>query len=191
MSFSESENEESFINLSVYLHNLSRTNHRSYTNIKIDVIDRFQIYFVAIGCVVSCLLHVIFIGSVSLRGDHLNIMFITVSMNGNNMTLHIAFSLGMINNVDFCTWFLMRLKEAFREGREVLFITNMDDVTNFCIGQDLCLDDIQLIYHVYFEQNLCQLTHDAHEVLVNIGHAKWARTYFPNIRWNILKIDIP
>nr|KAJ0185651.1 hypothetical protein LSAT_V11C900467480 [Lactuca sativa] len=34
--------EESFNNLSVYLHNLRRTNTHTYTHIKIDLMDRFE-----------------------------------------------------------------------------------------------------------------------------------------------------
>nr|KAJ0223574.1 hypothetical protein LSAT_V11C200080150 [Lactuca sativa] len=42
-----------------------------------------------------------------------------------------------------------------------------------------------------FQQTFDRLTHDAHEVLANIGHTKWTRAYFPNICWNIINIDIP
>nr|KAJ0186369.1 hypothetical protein LSAT_V11C900466050 [Lactuca sativa] len=42
-----------------------------------------------------------------------------------------------------------------------------------------------------FQQTLCRLTHDTREVFVNIGHAKWARPYFPNICWNVMNIDSP
>nr|KAJ0197340.1 hypothetical protein LSAT_V11C700371870 [Lactuca sativa] len=43
--------EESFTNLQVYLFNLQRTNHHCYTSIKTDVMGRFQLCFMAIGCV--------------------------------------------------------------------------------------------------------------------------------------------
>nr|KAJ0218673.1 hypothetical protein LSAT_V11C300149380 [Lactuca sativa] len=52
---------------------------------------------------------------------------------GVTQTLLIAFGLAMKNNLYCCTWFLMRLKEALRQGREVSFITNMDDVVSSCI----------------------------------------------------------
>nr|KAJ0208661.1 hypothetical protein LSAT_V11C400166190 [Lactuca sativa] len=209
MSFSESEHKESFTNLSVYLHNHRWTNLHSCTNIKIDVMDLFQLH-----TFIGCLLLVIFICSMHLRGDYLNTMFILVVMDVNNQTLPIAFGLGMVNNVDSFTWFLiipsltipqiqhlMRLKEALGEGKEVSFITNMDNVINFCIGW--VFPDS---YHGYtcksvfiymrrrvggnrtleplfwmtsnsyimfdYEQNFRRLTHDAREVLVNIDHAK-------------------
>nr|KAJ0223717.1 hypothetical protein LSAT_V11C200068480 [Lactuca sativa] len=60
-------------------------------------------------------------------------MFVAVAINGNNHTLPIAFGLAVENNLYYCTWFLMRLKEALIQGREVLFITTMDDVVSSCI----------------------------------------------------------
>nr|KAJ0200538.1 hypothetical protein LSAT_V11C600310250 [Lactuca sativa] len=48
-----------------------------------------------------------------------------------------SIGLGVANNLDSCTWFLMRLKEALKEGREVSFITNMDDVISSSICQEL------------------------------------------------------
>nr|KAJ0192053.1 hypothetical protein LSAT_V11C800407050 [Lactuca sativa] len=45
-----------------------------------------------------------------------------------------------------------------------------------------------LFFHAYksytlsdFQHIFCRLNHDACKVLANIGHAKWARAYFPNI----------
>nr|KAJ0188970.1 hypothetical protein LSAT_V11C800427210 [Lactuca sativa] len=125
MSFSKSEHEESFNNLHVYLYNLRRTNSHSYTYIKTDVMDHFQVCFVAIGCVlhafIGCLLSVVFIGSVYLREYHLNTMFVAVAIDENNQTLPIAFGMAEENNIDCCTWFLMKLKE-------LSFVTNIDDV---------------------------------------------------------------
>lgn len=62
-------------------------------------------------------------------------MFIMVAMDRNNETMSIAFCLVVANNVKFYMWFLMRLKEDLRDTREVLFITNIDDVITFSIGQ--------------------------------------------------------
>ncbi|XP_023729221.2 uncharacterized protein LOC111876892 [Lactuca sativa] len=224
MSFSYNDHEESFTNLHVYLHNIQRTNPHSYTYIKTNVLDRFQLCFVAIRCVINtflgCMLPVIFIGSVRIRGEYLNAVFVAVAMDGNNNTTPIAFGIGVANNVNSCTWFLMRLKDAIGEGREVAFITNMDDTTSSCIGQ-VFLDAYHgyssksvLIYFrlrvgqstnldyfffcvckayttQYFQQSFSKLSYDAHEVLANIGNMKWAWAYFPNIRWNVLNINIP
>nr|KAJ0206877.1 hypothetical protein LSAT_V11C500248930 [Lactuca sativa] len=150
--------------------------------------------------------------SFCLRGDYLNTMFV--------VTLPIAFGMAMENNLDYCTWFLTRLKEALGVAREVSLITNMDDVVSFCICHAfpyshhgdtsksvfmymciICISSrileplLWLASKSYtmcnFEQNVLQLTYDEHEVLVNIGYAKWARSYFPNIHWNVLNIDIP
>nr|KAJ0187117.1 hypothetical protein LSAT_V11C900459790 [Lactuca sativa] len=80
-------------------------------SIQTNAMDRFQVCFLAIGCVfhafIGCLIPAIFIGSVCLRRDYLKEMF-------------------------------KRLKEALEEGREVSFITNMDDVISPFIGQ--CAD---------------------------------------------------
>lgn len=81
---------------------------------------------------IGCYRSVIFTGSVCLRGDYLNIVFIVVVMDGNNQALPIEFGIGATNNVDPCTWFLMSLHEALRKGREVPFITNMDDAISSC-----------------------------------------------------------
>nr|KAJ0212118.1 hypothetical protein LSAT_V11C400160800 [Lactuca sativa] len=81
------------------------------------------------------MLPVIFIGSVCIRGEYLNSMFVAVDMDGNNNTMQIAFCIGVANNVNSCTWFLMRLKDAIGEGREVAFITNMDDTISSFVGQ--------------------------------------------------------
>nr|KAJ0224355.1 hypothetical protein LSAT_V11C100030640 [Lactuca sativa] len=107
-----------------------------------------------------------------------------------------------------------------RQGWELSFITNMDDVVSSCI-EHLFPD----FYHGYtfksvfkymrtrgvsdrtlqplfwmtsnsynasdFEENFRWLTLDAREMLANIGHAKWVRAYFPNIRWNVVNINVP
>nr|KAJ0188878.1 hypothetical protein LSAT_V11C900471730 [Lactuca sativa] len=131
----------------------------------------------------------------------------------------IAFGMTMKNNTDCCIWFVMKLKESLGEGREVSFTSNVDDVVSSCIGQ-VFLDTYHgytsksvfmythrrvsrnrtleplfwMTSNSYimsdFEQNFCRLTHDAREVLVNICHVKYARFYFPNIRWKVLIIDI-
>ncbi|CAI9268853.1 unnamed protein product [Lactuca saligna] len=62
--------------------------------------------------------------NVRIRGDYLNSMFVAVAMDGNNNTTPIAFGIGVTNNVNSCTWFLMRLKDAIGEGSEVVFITD-------------------------------------------------------------------
>nr|KAJ0223280.1 hypothetical protein LSAT_V11C200095920 [Lactuca sativa] len=114
-----------------------RTNTHTYTHIKTDLMDHFKACYVVIGRVVhafiSCFLYVIFIRSVSLRGDSLKTMFVAVAIDGNNHILPIAFGLAMENNPYRFTWFLIRLREALRHGREALFITNMDDVVSSCI----------------------------------------------------------
>nr|KAJ0189129.1 hypothetical protein LSAT_V11C800396290 [Lactuca sativa] len=192
----------------------------TYTHIKTDLMDRFEACFVAIGWVIHaficCFLSVIFIGSVHLREDYLKTMFGTVAINRNNQTLPIEFGMAVENNLYYCIWFLMRLREALRHGREVSFITDMNDVVSSCIEHvfpdsyhgytskiyahkrriwqnitTFVLNDIQLITMSDFEENICRLTPDAREILTNIGHAKWARVYFPNIRWNVVNIDVP
>ncbi|KAL7595891.1 hypothetical protein Lser_V15G30488 [Lactuca serriola] len=141
-------------------------------------------------------------------------------MDGNNNTTPISFGIGVANNVNSCTWFLMRLKDAIREGREVAFITNMDDTISSCVGQvfpdayDGYSSKSVLIYcrlrigqstnldYLFFrvckayttqefQQSFSKLSHAAREVLANIGNTKWAHAYFPNIRWNVLNINIP
>nr|KAJ0194980.1 hypothetical protein LSAT_V11C700351690 [Lactuca sativa] len=204
MSFSESRHEESFNNLSVYIHNLRQTNPHAYTHIKTDLMDRFETCFMAIGWIVhafiGCFLPVILIGNVPLRREYLKTMFIAVAINENNQTLNIAFVLVVENNLYCCIWFVIRLRKALRQ----------DNVVSSCIEHvfpkflSLCvqvyvhkrrlwqnittfvLDDIQLIY-----QNFRRLTPDAREMLANIGHAKWERAYFPNIRWNVVNINVP
>nr|KAJ0191657.1 hypothetical protein LSAT_V11C800435790 [Lactuca sativa] len=191
--------------------------------------NRFEVRFVAIGWVgdifvfytfllsmhYRLLLHVIFIVSVPLRGDYLKTMFVAVAIDENNQILPIAFGLAVKNNLYCCTWFLMRLREALRQGGEVSFITNMNDVVSSCI-EHVFLNS----YHGYtsksmfkymctrgvscrklkplfwmnnvsdFEENIHRLTPDAREMLANIGHAKWERAYFPNICWNVVNIDV-
>nr|KAJ0210053.1 hypothetical protein LSAT_V11C400182870 [Lactuca sativa] len=224
MSFSYYDHEENFTNLPVYLHNIQRTNPHIYTFIKTYVLDRFELCFVAIRCVINTFLRsmllVIFIGSVRIRGESLNSMFVAIDMDGNNNTTPIAFGIVVANNVNPCTCFLMRLKDAIREGREVAFITNMDDTISSFVGQVF-----HEAYHGYssmsvliycrlrigqstnldysffrackayttqdFEKSFSKLSHVAREVLANIGKTKWSRAYFPNIRWNVLNINIP
>nr|KAJ0202608.1 hypothetical protein LSAT_V11C500249720 [Lactuca sativa] len=128
MSFFDAEHEEPFNNLPIYLQNLRRTNSQTHTHIKMDLMDRFQSCFLAIGWVVhaflNCFLPVIFICSVRLRGDYLKTMFVVVAKDGNNLAFPIAFGMAVENNFVSCTWFLLRLKEILRQGREVAFISN-------------------------------------------------------------------
>nr|KAJ0189984.1 hypothetical protein LSAT_V11C800391450 [Lactuca sativa] len=209
MNFYDTEHEESFNNLLVYLHNLRRTNLLTHTHIKKDLMDRFQSCFLAIRWVVhvfiNCFLPVIFIGSVRLRGDYLKTMFVAVAKDGNNLTFPIAFGMTVENNLVSCTWFLMSLGQ----GSLVAFISNMDNVDSSCIDHVSTYS-----YHGY----TCKSAHrylrtrvgsgrsletllwitlkaytirDAREVLTNIGHPKWARAYVPIIHWNVLDMEVP
>ena len=76
-------------------------------------------------------------------------MSVVVAINRNNQTLPIAFGIAVENNFYCCTWFLIRLREALRHGREVLFITNIDDVVNSCI-EHVFPDS----YHGYTSKNV-------------------------------------
>nr|KAJ0201852.1 hypothetical protein LSAT_V11C600324940 [Lactuca sativa] len=159
--------------------------------------NRLSVYLYNVHAFICCFLHVIFIYSVHLRGDHLKTMFIAVVINENNQTIHIAFALAMENKS-------LLLYMVPYEGREVSFITNIDDVVSSYI-EHVFSDS----YHGYtsksvfkymrtrgvsgrtlqplfwmtsgsytmsdFEENFRRLTPDAHETLANIGHAKWAR----------------
>nr|KAJ0226363.1 hypothetical protein LSAT_V11C100014900 [Lactuca sativa] len=71
-------------------------------------------------------------------------MFIAVVIDEKTQTLPTIFYLGMTNNIDYCIWFLMRLKEALRDAREVSFIINMDNVITSSLGQLF-----PNFYHVY------------------------------------------
>nr|KAJ0209739.1 hypothetical protein LSAT_V11C400168100 [Lactuca sativa] len=131
-------------------------------------------------------------------------MFVVVAMDGNNQTLHTTFGMGVTNNVDSCTWFLMRLKEVLREGREVSFITNMDNVISSCIRQvfhdsyhGYCCKSVFMYPRTIIGGNK-QLEHFFFAAcrsytmcLPTSVMRKWARLYFYNIRWNVMNIDIP
>nr|KAJ0190039.1 hypothetical protein LSAT_V11C800450960 [Lactuca sativa] len=168
MSFSYNDHEESFANLHVYLHNIQRINPNSYTYIKTDVLDRFQLCFVAIRCV------------------YLNSIFVAAAMDGNNNTTPIAFGIGVSNNVNSSTWFLIRLKDAIREGREVALITDMDDTISSYVGQ--VFRDAYMFFRACkayttqdFQQSFSKLSHATREFLANIGNKKWTQAYFLNI----------
>nr|KAJ0192438.1 hypothetical protein LSAT_V11C800395340 [Lactuca sativa] len=226
MSFSDSVHEEIFNNLPVYLYNLRQTNLHTHTHIKMDLMDRFQSFFLAIGWVVHAFVNyclpVLYIGSVRLRGDYLKTMFVVVAVAkyGNNLTIPIAFGMAVENNVVSSTWSITRLKECLREGKEVVFISNMYDVVDSCIDNfftDSYHGYTCTIVHKYlhtrvgseksietlfwitlksytmstFEQKFSRLCIDAREVLTNIGHPKWARAYFPDIRSNVLNMEVP
>nr|KAJ0208352.1 hypothetical protein LSAT_V11C500297520 [Lactuca sativa] len=126
MSFSDNERKESFTNLHVYLHNLGRTDNHSYMNIKINVMDCFQLCFAAIGCCP-------FKSGLPTYNVH------RVVMNGNNHIVPIPFSLSMANKIHYFTWFSMMLKEALRDAREVSFINNMNDVITSSLAKSVKL----------------------------------------------------
>nr|KAJ0221734.1 hypothetical protein LSAT_V11C200083050 [Lactuca sativa] len=132
-------------------------------------------------CIHRMLLPVIFICSVPLRGDYLKTMFVAVVIDRNNQTLPIAFGLVVENNLYYYTWFLMRLKEALTQGKEVVFITNMDNVISSCIEHvflilimSILLKNITTLFWMIsnsntmsdFEENFCRLTPDAHSTLM-------------------------
>lgn len=94
---------------------------------------------------------IIFIGNVRLRGNYLNIMFLAVAIDKNNHPLPIAFGQGVENNINSCTWFLMRFKEALEEGSEVTFLTNMDDSISSCIA------DVSLILIMAIILKVCSI----------------------------------
>lgn len=87
-----------------------------------------------VNAFIGCMLHVIFIGGVCIRGDYLNTMFVAVAVIGNNNAITIEFSIDVEVNIESCTWFLMRLNDDIREGREVTFVSNKDDVISSLIG---------------------------------------------------------
>lgn len=89
-------------------------------------------------------IHRLFVACYNLRGGYLQIMFIAVVIDEKTQTLPTIFYLGMTNNIDYCIWFLMRLKEALRDAREVSFIINMDNVITSSLGQLF-----PNFYHVY------------------------------------------
>nr|KAJ0212452.1 hypothetical protein LSAT_V11C400194230 [Lactuca sativa] len=66
----------------------------------------------------------------------------------------IGFGLAVENNLDCCTWFLMRLKESLEEAREVSFITNIDDVVSSCIDHVF-----PNLYHVYNSKTMLIYMH--------------------------------
>nr|KAJ0201467.1 hypothetical protein LSAT_V11C600315120 [Lactuca sativa] len=173
-----------------------------------------------INAFLGCMLPVIFIGIVRIRGEYLNSMFVAVVMDGNNNTTPITFGIGVTNNVNSCTWILMRLKDAIGEGREVAFIINMDDIVSSFVGQvfpdtyhgyssksvliycSLRIGQSTNLDYLFFrackayttqdfQKPFSKLSYDAREVLANIGKTKWAQAYFPNIHWNVLNINIP
>nr|KAJ0202328.1 hypothetical protein LSAT_V11C600335870 [Lactuca sativa] len=124
---------------------------------------------------------------VYLRGDCLYKMFTIVAMHENNRVYIIlsSFCMGVTNHVDSCTWFLMRLNEAFSNAREVLFITNIYDVITSSLGH-VFHDSYHEYYcknvaiHVHrrvgrnrtFKKTFCRLTLTICEVLTNIDNAK-------------------
>nr|KAJ0210404.1 hypothetical protein LSAT_V11C400197430 [Lactuca sativa] len=167
---------------------------------------------VMVHAFIGCFLLVIFIGSVPRRGEYIKTMFAVVDIDGNIQTLPIVFGLAVEYNLYRCTWFLKRLREALRQGRELSFIANMDEhvfldsylgdtsksVFKYMSIRDVSDRTLQLLLSMTsnsyivsdFEENFRRLTPDAHEMFANIGNAKWARAYFPNIRWNLFNIDV-
>nr|KAJ0190084.1 hypothetical protein LSAT_V11C800402970 [Lactuca sativa] len=108
----------------------------------------------------------------------------------------------MENNIYCCYWFLMRLRESLRQ--EHVFPSSYNEYTfksvfKYMRTRGVYGRTLQSFFWMTsnsyivsdFEEKFCRLTPDAREVLANIGHAKWARTYFSNIRWNVVNIDIP
>nr|KAJ0220922.1 hypothetical protein LSAT_V11C200054990 [Lactuca sativa] len=82
----------------------------------------------------------------------------------------------------------------------------MEDTISSCVGQVFpdayheCVDLLShknLLKHIFrlfvlpCMQSIYQLSHVAREFLPNIGNVKWEQAYFPNIRWNVLNINIP
>nr|KAJ0227745.1 hypothetical protein LSAT_V11C100045380 [Lactuca sativa] len=137
---------------------------------------------------INCFFPVIVKGSLCLRGDYLKIMFVVVAKDGNNQNFHIPFGMAVENNLDCCTWFLMRLKESLGKGREVVLKSNMDDVITSYINhvfidsyhgvgsgrslQPLLWMTLKVYTMSIFEQKFSRLSCDAREVLTNIGHPK-------------------
>lgn len=97
--------------------------------------DLFSEKKMQLHAVIGCLMPIIFTGSVHLRGGYLQTMSIEVAIKGNNRTKSIMFCLGVTNNINSCVWFLMRLNEALRDAKQVLFITNIDDIITSFLGQ--------------------------------------------------------
>nr|KAJ0204123.1 hypothetical protein LSAT_V11C500274630 [Lactuca sativa] len=109
----------------------------------------------------------------------------------------------------------MRLKEILGQGKEVAFISNMDDVVSSCIYhvftdsyhgvhkylrtrvafgislEPLLWMTLKAYTMSIFEQNFARLHRDAREVLTNNDHPKWARAYLPNILLSLNQHNVP
>nr|KAJ0201329.1 hypothetical protein LSAT_V11C600312290 [Lactuca sativa] len=105
-------------------------------------------------------------------------MFLAIVINRNNKTLPIAFEhvFPLSNHEYTCKSVLKYMRTRGVSGRTLqpfFWMTSNSYIVS------------------HFEENFHRMPPGAHEMLANIGHAKWIRAYFPNIRWNVVNNDVP
>ncbi|KAL4591138.1 hypothetical protein LXL04_004088 [Taraxacum kok-saghyz] len=197
------EQDESFKSLPLYLYNLKKTNTYSLTYVKLDGNGHFEKYFVSLGCVLHAFLtitlSVVFVGSAPLRGNCLSTMFTAFAVDGSRQPLPVAYGFWLRENVRSWTWFLTMLKECMRDARELCFPNSY---------RGYCCDNVSMILKSRCRPNATQVAisvvafeHHYERLknalpsqarwLDNIGHDKWARAYFPYIRFNVMVATIP
>nr|KAJ0193078.1 hypothetical protein LSAT_V11C800406530 [Lactuca sativa] len=107
--------EEGFQRQLLYCCNLEKKNLGAVTHIKMSDDNKFEYFFIAIGCAVRalqiCLRPIIIIDGTHLKGKYLGTIFLVVGMDGNNQILPIAFGVGKTESGESWIWFLSRLKE--------------------------------------------------------------------------------
>ncbi|XP_023749175.1 uncharacterized protein LOC111897443 [Lactuca sativa] len=140
-------------------------------------------------------------------------MYFVVALDGNHEPLLLAVALGPLECEESWLWFMMKLKDFLGEDTEVGFISNLCDKIDFVVER--VYPDL---YHGYCPKDIARKIRDSvgdsdtevetllqsactnppfHTLLRslifwldNIAISKWAREFFPKVRYNVKSFDI-
>ena len=219
--------EESFLLLPEYCHNLKLRNPGTVTYIQTDADDRFDFFFMSLGCSIrsfqrQLIRPVICLDGAFLRGKYCGTLFIAVGKDGNNQIYPLAFGIGPKEEARTWSLFLFKIRECIGELPDLAIISDrhagiiaavreiFPHAHHGCCCQHLKANikanygSVSSIVHLYWKaakayrrpefdhtfRMLQRAKPAAAEHLRHVGIEKWARSYFPGLRYNIMTTNI-
>lgn len=119
---------KSFQLLPSYLYMVKKCNPDSIVDLETESDDRFKYCFMAFGACVtafrSCCRPVIVVDATHLKGKYKGVMFVAVTMDGNDQVFPLAVGIGDKENDSSWTWFFRRIHQAFGIPDQLLFVSD-------------------------------------------------------------------
>ncbi|GJX94715.1 transposase, MuDR, MULE transposase domain protein, partial [Tanacetum coccineum] len=167
--------ENSFVQLPLYCHNLKLENDGTVTHIQTNDDGTFDKCFIGFGVSIRSFLYymrpLIKIDGAHLKGTYLGTNLLAVGMNANNQIIPLATGVAQGETVENWSWFLTKLKECIGDVPNLAIIS--DRHYSITIASYLERDFERAI------SDIRGLRPDAYRKLEEAGFDRWSRAYFP------------